>query len=184
MTGTLDEWVQLGRLDIALLYDHKAFANIDLMEVGDEDLMLMAGHGSPILRRAEVAFSELQSLPIVLPSKQHVLRNVIERIAARENIVPNVTVDCDSLTGIIQLVRAGYMTVLPHFALRDEINRGEVGAIPVINPTPSWRMSLVVSQRTINARSSQVVSKTLIEIIQSLIADGTWRARADARALT
>jgi LysR family nitrogen assimilation transcriptional regulator len=25
MSGTLDEWIQSGRLDVALLYDHKAF---------------------------------------------------------------------------------------------------------------------------------------------------------------
>src|SRR5450755_830164 len=89
----------------------KAFANIDLIEIMLEDLMLMAGKGNPILQRAQISFSELHTLPIVLPSNQHVIRNLIEQLAARENIVPNVVIDCDSLPGIIDLVRNGYMTV-------------------------------------------------------------------------
>jgi LysR family nitrogen assimilation transcriptional regulator len=178
LSGTLDEWVQAGRLDVALLYDNKAFANIDLTDVMLEDLMLIANVRDPILRRGEISFSELQALPLVLPSKQHVLRNLIERLSARENITPNVAIDCDSLTGMIELVRRGYMTVLPHFALLDEIERKEVGAIPILNPTPSWRLSVVVSQRTINMRSAQVIAETLIEMIKSLVADGTWRHRS------
>jgi LysR family nitrogen assimilation transcriptional regulator len=177
MTGTLDEWVQLGRLDVALLYDHKAFANIDPTEIMLEDLMLMAGKGNPILQRAQISFSELQALPIVLPSNQHVIRNLIERLAARENIVPNVVIDCDSLPGIIDLVRNGYMTVMPHFAMLEEINRNEVGAVAITNPTPFWRLSTIVSQRTINSRSAQFVAKTLVETIRTLVADGTWQAR-------
>jgi LysR family nitrogen assimilation transcriptional regulator len=177
MTGTLDEWVQLGRLDVALLYDHKAFANIDLTEIMLEDLMLVAGKGNPILQRAQISFSELQTLPIVLPSNQHVIRNLIEQLAARENIVPNVVIDCDSLPGIIDLVRNGYMTVMPHFAMLEEINRNEVGAVAITNPTPFWRLSTIVSQRTINSRSAQVVAKTLVETIQAMVADGTWQVR-------
>lgn len=180
MTGTLDEWVQLGRLDVALLYDHKAFANIEPTEIMLEDLMLMANKGNPILQRAAISFSELQALPIVLTSNQHVLRNLVERLAARENIVPNVVIDCDSLPGIIQLVRNGYMTVMPHFAMLEEINRDEIGAIPITNPTPFWRLSTIVSQRTINAKSAQVVAKTLVETIQSMVADGIWQARLNA----
>ena len=177
MTGTLDEWVQLGRLDVALLYDHKAFANIDPTEIMLEDLMLMAGKGNPILQRAQISFSELQTLPIVLPSNQHVIRNLIEQLAARENIVLNVVIDCDSLPGIIDLVRNGYMTVMPHFAMLEEINRNEVGAVAITNPTPFWRLSTIVSKRTINFRSAQVVAKTLVETIQAMVADGTWQAR-------
>jgi DNA-binding transcriptional LysR family regulator len=112
-----------------------------------------------------------------LPSNQHVIRNLIERLAARENIVPNVVIDCDSLPGIIDLVRNGYMTVMPHFAMLEEINRNEVGAVAITNPTPFWRLSTIVSQRTINSRSAQVVAKTLVETIQALVADGTWQAR-------
>jgi hypothetical protein len=69
------------------------------------------------------------------------------------------------------------MTIMPHFAMLDEIKREEVGTVPITDPTPSWRLSAVVSQRTINIRSSEVVAQTLVEIIRSKIKLGIWKAR-------
>lgn len=177
MTGTLDEWVQLGRVDIALLYDHKTIAHTALHNIATEDLMLIADTSNPILQRKFVRFSELQNLPIVLPGKQHVLRNLIERIAAREGITPNIVIESDSLTAITRLVTAGYLTIMPHFAMLDEIARNEIGVVPITDPTPSWRLSAVISQRTINIRASETVVEILIELIQSMIKKGIWKAR-------
>mgnify|MGYP000209188403 CR=1 FL=1 len=180
MTGTLDEWVQLGRLDVALLYDHKAFENVAWTEMMVEDLMLVARTADPILKRRSVRFSELESFPIVLPGAAHVLRNIIDHIAAREGIKPNVVIESDSLTAISQLVKSGYMTIMPHFAMVDEIKRGEMNAIRITNPTPSWRMSVVVSKRTINAQSSEAVAGILAEVIHSMVKSGVWKAKLRA----
>lgn len=180
MTGTLDEWVQLGRLDVALLYDHKAFENVAWTEMMVEDLMLVARTADPILKRRSVRFSELKSFPIVLPGAAHVLRNIIDHIAAREGIKPNVVIESDSLTAISQLVKSGYMTIMPHFAMADEIKRGEMNAIRITNPTPSWRMSVVVSKRTINAQSSEAVAGVLAEVIHSMVKSGVWKAKLRA----
>ena len=180
MTGTLDEWVQLGRLDVALLYDHKAFENVAWTEMMVEELMLVARTADPILKRRSVRFSELESFPIVLPGAAHVLRNIIDHIAAREGIKPNVVIESDSLTAISQLVKSGYMTIMPHFAMVDEIKRGEMNAIRITNPTPSWRMSVVVSKRTINAQSSEAVAGILAEVIHSMAKSGVWKAKLRA----
>lgn len=176
MTGTLDEWVQLGRLDVALLYDHKAFENVAWTEMMIEDLMLVAGCADPIVKRSHVRFVELETFPIVLPGTNHVLRNIIDHTGARLGIKPNVVIDSDSLTAISQLVRCGYMTIMPHFAMLDEINRGEMQAIPITDPTPSWRLSVVVSQRTINTRASEAVAGALAEVIHSMVDRGIWQA--------
>ena len=177
MTGTLDEWVQLGRLDVALLYDHKAFENVAWTEMMVEDLMLIVAPGNPILNRSAISFEEISSLPLVLPGKTHVLRYVIERISARLGIELNVAIESDSLTAITKLVALGYTTIMPHFAMVDEIVRGEMGAVSIVDPTPSWRMSVVVSKRTINERSSKAVATTLAEEIRTMVESGVWKAR-------
>ncbi len=177
MTGTLDEWTQLGRLDVALLYDHKAFENVAWTEMMVEDLMLVAKSDDPIFKKRYVRFSELQTIPLVLPGVAHVLRNVIDHIGARQGVKPNVVMDSDSLTAISQMVRNGYKTIMPHFAMREEINRGEMNAVPIIHPTPSWCMSVVVSKRTVNARSSEAVAGILAEVIHTMVKTGTWKAK-------
>lgn len=180
MTGTLDEWLQLGRLDVALLYNHKAFEHVAWTEMMAEDLLLIVSSSNPLVRRKSVPFRSLENMRIVLPGRPHVLRLVIERIAARANANVSTIVDSDSLTAIIQLVRLGYVTILPHFAVADEIARGEMVAIPLVNPVPSWRLSVVVSQRTINLRASEVVATSLAEVIRSMVQSGVWKAKLRA----
>lgn len=179
MTGSLDEWIQKGRLDVALLYNHRAFEHVAWTEMMGEDLMLMVPAASRWAERAAIAFSDCASLPLVLPGRPNVLRTVIEQIAARLDVKLRAA-DCDSLPAIRQLVRAGSATIMPHFAMSEEIDRGEMAAVPIVDPCPSWRLSVVVSQRTLNLRASEVVAEVLAQVIAELVESGHWRARLRA----
>ncbi len=150
MTGSLDEWVQTGRLDVALLYDHKAFEDIVASEVMIEELMLIVAAGHPLAGARAVKFADLAGLSIVLPARPHVIRGVVEQTGARASLPVDVAVNCDSLAGIVQLVRHGHATLFPSFAMSEEIARGEFVAVPVIHPTPSWRLSIVLSKKSSN----------------------------------
>jgi DNA-binding transcriptional LysR family regulator len=179
MTGTLDEWIQSGRLDVALLYDHKAFEHVAWTEMMIEDLMFIVPAGHSLAARHEISFRQVfqQALPVVLPGRPNVLRAVIEQIAARNDVTPTAT-DCESLPAIAELVRArAFAAIMPHFAFAAEIERGEMVAIPIVDPTPSWRLSVVVSQRTLNARGSEAVAEILASVIAGLVERSIWRAR-------
>lgn len=177
MTGTLDELLQSGRLDVALLYDHRAFEHVAWTEMMVEDLMLIVPAESDLAVRRTITFAELGDFNFVVPGHTHVIRNVLESFAAKAGVKLNVTVNCDSLQGIIQLVRSGHYTIFPHFGLAEEINRGEFIAIEIIEPTPSWRLSVVVSRRTVNYRASDGVATVLANEIKSMVDSGAWRAR-------
>lgn len=176
MTGSLDEWIQMGRLDVALLYDHRAYAHVAWTEMMVESLMLIARRDLGHTLTEEVAFRDLQQRDLVLPGAPNILRNLLERLAARSEVALSVT-DCDSLPGIRQLVLAGSLTIMPHFALAEEIERGEMVAIPIVDPSPSWRLSVVVSRRTVNPRASEVVAEVMADVIAELVETGAWKAR-------
>jgi LysR family nitrogen assimilation transcriptional regulator len=177
MTGYLDELIQAGRLDVALLYDHRAFEHVAWTEMMREDLMLFVAANSPIAKRRSIPFRKLFDFPVVLPGRPNVLRIVIEQLAARHDIALKVR-DCDSLPAIAKLVcEARFAAIMPHFAFVDEIARGEMVAIPIVNPTPSWTLSVVVSQRTMHSRASEAVARVMAEIIGDMVKRGQWRAR-------
>ncbi len=177
MTGYLDEFIQAGRLDVALLYDHTAFEHVAWTEMMVEDLMLFVPPQSALTREAAIGFKSIFSLPLVLPGRPNVLRNVVEQLAARHDVACRA-VDCDSLPAIVQLIRqAGHVAIMPHFAFTEEIARGEVVAIPIVDPTPSWRLSVVVSQRTMNMRGAEAVAEVLADVMADMVANKTWRAR-------
>jgi LysR family nitrogen assimilation transcriptional regulator len=69
------------------------------------------------------------------------------------------------------------MSVMPHFAFTDEILRGDMVAIPIVDPVPSWTLAVVVSQRTMNARGSEAVARIMADLIADMVQQGTWRAR-------
>ncbi|OYW58041.1 MAG: hypothetical protein B7Z30_09940 [Rhizobiales bacterium 12-68-15] len=122
-------------------------------------------------------FRRLADLPIVLPGRPNVLRTVMEQFAARcdTRLAP---FDCDSLPAIVKLIcRSGHAAVMPHFAFTEEMARGLMVALPIVDPTPSWRLSVVVSQRTINPRGSGAVAQVLAEVIAALVQQDVWRAR-------
>lgn len=178
MTGFLDELIQAGRLDVALLYNHKAFEHVAWTEMMTEELMLFVSSNSPLARRKTISFRKVfEGDHVVLPGRPNVLRVVIEQLAARHDIALTVK-DCDSLPAIAKLVcEANYTAVMPHFAFMDEITRGEMVPIPITDPVPSWTLAVVVSQRTMNSRGSEAVARIMADLIANMVDQGTWRAR-------
>lgn len=177
MTSYLDDHVQAGRLDVALLYDHKAFEHVAWTEMMIEELMLFAPPDHPIVQAGSISFRNLFELPLVLPGAPNVLRTVIEQFAARHDVVPSAMA-CDSLPAIARMIRdRRALAVMPHFAFTDEMERGEMVAVSILDPTPSWRLSVVVSQRTMNPRGSEAVAQVMADVIGELVSAGTWRAR-------
>lgn len=176
MSGGLAEWVQSGRLDVALLYNHRAFDHVAWTEMMAEDLMLIVPADSEYADYSQISFNDLADFELVLPGPTNVLRIVLESFAARVGVHLNVKIDCDSLQAIGQLVRSGHCTIFPHFGMSEELSRGEFIAIKIVDPIPSWRLSVVVSERTVNYRTSDAVSTVLANEIKSMVDSGIWHA--------
>jgi LysR family nitrogen assimilation transcriptional regulator len=177
MTAGLDEWIESGKLDVALLYDHKAYANVAWTEMMLEELMLIVPVTSALFGIEKIPFRELEHIPLVLPGPSNVLRTVIERHFARLDMELNVAMDCDSLPAITQLVRNGHCTIMPHFAMAFEIAAGQLSAVAIVDPVPSWRLSVVLSKRTLNTRASEAVAELLARTIRTMLQQGLWRGR-------
>jgi len=83
-TGQLEEWLDQGKIDIAVLfhYGRGIPANQDLL--AKVDACLISGPGNRLTRHATVEFEKLDGLPLVLPSSPNALRATLETIC-RQN---------------------------------------------------------------------------------------------------
>lgn len=178
MTGALGQQIEAGKVDVALIYNNKASENVAWTEMLAEDLMLVVDRTSRFANETEVEFDAVATLPLALPEKANVLRTVLEHHAAQRDIDLNVVFDCDSLSTLVLLVKSGYATILPHFAVSEEVDVGSLVAVPIVNPTPFWRLSVVTSKRTLNVPGAQAISQLMAKTIGSLVKAGTWRAKA------
>jgi LysR family nitrogen assimilation transcriptional regulator len=177
MSGSLYEWAQSGRLDVVLSYESKSTESLLATELITEDLCLVLPSSHALSGETSIPFSKLATLQLVLPGLPHVIRQVIERNFVRTDLELRGVITCDSMAGIVQLVRDGYATLLPSFGVLDEIKRGEVCAVSIVDPTPSWRLSIVLCRKSTNSRAAKAVAGVLHHVASVLVDQGVWPAQ-------
>jgi LysR family nitrogen assimilation transcriptional regulator len=114
------EWLVIGRIDCAVVYNAAPAAAIDLLPVLDEPLYLVsarpAGAG-PV--GAPVTLAEVAEHELVIPSRPHSLRMLLETTLAGAGHKPRVGLEIESVPAILDLVeRQGVHAVLALNALR------------------------------------------------------------------
>lgn len=93
-SGTLIDAVGVGRLDAAVINKPRRPLTLKSEPIAEEELILV---NSPRHRAmpARVPFAELARLKLVLPTRQHGLRGIIESFAEAEDVhvAPSVEID-------------------------------------------------------------------------------------------
>lgn len=127
-SGALAEWLEAGRIDVAVLYDVRRSATLLVNPLLMEYLYLV--EAPPGLKRGATA--ELQELAMgsfVLASPENGMRKIVDKAAARLNIKMNITAELDSLDATKELVESGHTRgVLPLGAVHREVRAGRLMA--------------------------------------------------------
>jgi LysR family nitrogen assimilation transcriptional regulator len=134
MTGYLSEWLEQGRLDLAVLYNVRSSSRFLCDELLREDLYLVSERSLGKMA-ADITLDSISGVPLVLPSASHGLRKTIDDFFAKRGLVANVTVEVDSLVHLKALAIAGaHSTILPRAAVREELEKGLLRAQRIISP--------------------------------------------------
>ena len=176
MSGHILDWVNAERIELGCVYEVPDSTPLTVRPVLTEDLFLVTASDnwpSPIRNgRAEeaIAMSEVQNLPLVLPSRPHGAREVIERFAKANGIRLNVVTEIDSLPQIIAMVdRASAYTILPHAAVINQVAAGSVALVEITRPTIRRTAYLVRKRSRSVSRASVAVERVLSTIIREMI---------------
>jgi DNA-binding transcriptional LysR family regulator len=121
-------------------------------------------------------FAEMASLPLLLPSARHGLRNILERFAQEAGVSLNVTVEMDSYAALKDLVRHGYgCTVLPLAPIYEDVSAGRLVAVPICEPSPTRQLVLSYSSDRPVSRVAQLAGESLTGIMAEHVRRGIWR---------
>ena len=143
----------------------------------EEDLFLISSPESLTKKRATLPFSDLAKTRLIAPNKPHIFWDVIAALDNSLKLTPSVWFDAFSRGTVTKLCHKGYSYVLPRVAVADELKEGLLVAIPIVNPTPSVRISIEVSKNTRNPDAAQAVGDMLRHIVTDLVEKGEWNAR-------
>ncbi|MBB6122977.1 LysR family transcriptional regulator [Sphingobium subterraneum] len=177
MSGYIMEWIINERIELGCVYEVPDASQVSVQPILSEDLFLVTAPDNwdgAILPngRAEkpITLADVQSLPLVLPSRPHGAREVIERFAKSNGVRLDVVTEIDSLPQIIAMAdRASAYTILPHAAVINEVANGTLALVEIVKPTIRRTAYLIRKRSRSVTRASQVVEQELTTIIGEMI---------------
>ena len=141
--------VILGRLDLAVLYNAQAIADIELSPLFDEPLVLVQARQPGLLEDPPpppVSLLEVAQYPLVIPSRPNALRMHVETEMARQGLRPTIALEIDGVGAILDLVADGMgSAILSAHAVAGSVRPSAYLTRPIGQPRLMINVSLATS---------------------------------------
>ena len=175
LSGHLSEMLNARRLDLAVLFKTDGARRWSVLPLLDERLFVIAAKGLPGLKAGgPVRLSALRDLPLILPSGPHGLRSTLDTAFAAARVQPQVVAEIDSLTMLMDAVRAGLgATVQPGAA----IARVDAGCLTVrvVADRDASRANLLVSVSDDELSPAALAARVVLaDVARERVNQGHW----------
>lgn len=147
LSSYLTEWLMMGRIDAAILYDTAQSPLIDKRLLFTEELFLIGKQdASPGV--AQIRLAEIGNFPLVIPSRMHALRALVEAQAAEHGAKLNIALEVDAVSSILDLVHEGCgYAVLSRNAIARDPSKRQFSIIRIVSPTVVTRLTIATSKQ-------------------------------------
>ena len=169
LSAQMQEWLLLGRLDVALLYSPPVNPQLEFERVRASDVYLIGAAGKRGARlTATVRLADLPQYPLIIPSRPNVFRNLIESECARHGVRLDVLLEIDSINAVLDLVERGIgYAVLTRDALEGHPGVRALTAARIISPAISTPLVIATAAQ----RPLSSLARHTIALIKSELAE-------------
>ncbi|MFK7996929.1 MAG: nitrogen assimilation transcriptional regulator NAC [Granulosicoccus sp.] len=167
--GIISEMVLAGKMDIALIYDPGSIPGLSFEPVQTEELYFVTAE--PVnCEGGEVALSEVVTHQLILPSRIHTLRQVIDLALSRADLESKVVMHTESISMLAGAMGEGLgSTILPRPAALAICQRlPEAKSYRIFNPKMEVNMAICVSKQLPLSEPAMVVRTRLTELVQQI----------------
>ena len=180
-TDALVQGVASGQLDAAIVNRPRRLA-LDAQPVLDEDFVLATGSKHRLLP-AKVPLRDAAKLRLVLPTRQHGLRAMLEGFADAAGVQLACTLEVDSMSAIVHTVEHGeFATILPRTALRSKLADGSLLGHQVVRPVLVRRLICVSHPRRPIPPPAAALLEVLVRSIRARDDSGPASSTAKRRS--
>lgn len=167
------EWVVVGRADLGVLYNPARSPAVELLPLLEEDLCLIGPRSAG--RKSAVRLRDLPDYPLIIPSRPHAIRTLVEDRLATMGLRPQVALEIDAIGAILELVAEGqgYAVLSPRAVQSAEVGRKLV-ARPIAQPALRSSLAMAVSAQ----RPARPVQAAAAELVREMLAQPPARGRA------
>ena len=162
------EWLNVGRVDCALVYNAPASPTVDLSPLLDDQLFLIGPRPAKAARKARksVTLAEIADYPLIIPSRPHSIRMSVENALAGVERKIRVAHEIECIPAVIDLVRQGHgFAVLPFNAVQSTPWGDEVSVKPIVAPVLKTSLSLATAAH----RPKSPLMRKAIEVIRDIV---------------
>ena len=177
LTASMHEWLLLGRLDLAMLYNPPPNPQLEYERVWSEDLYLISSAAAGKKLPRTVRMPDLGRYPLIIPSRSHAVRSLIETECGRQNVTLDIALEIDSIVSVLDLVERGFgYAILSRNAIRGRPESGTLVATRIVNPGITSHAVIATSSQ----RPLTTLARLTIGLIKSEIAGDIFRFRDGA----
>ncbi len=120
LSTVLHEWLMMGRVEVALLFNPVHRAELELLPLYSEELVLVGPKTAHPAQPQSIALAQLSRYPLILPQMPNATRAVVETAMKHAHMPLNISVEVDTTQNILELIagRMGY-GIMPRTAVRN-----------------------------------------------------------------
>jgi LysR family nitrogen assimilation transcriptional regulator len=126
-SATLTDWVAAGQIEAAVINNPRRHRALEVEHIADEDMVLITAAGSSVPVPPKLTLGQVQTLGLglVLPTRNHGLRAVLDDVAQGEKVELTPLFEVDSLATIVKLVASSQLaTILPRIVAHQGVADG------------------------------------------------------------
>jgi len=173
---TMLEWVLAGQLDLAIVNARQRGGAPPMQHILDEEMMLAHATSADWTLPKQVSFAAVRKLDLVIPSRRHGLRRILDETAANAGFALSPRLEMDTLPAICGIIASTNMaTILPGIALRAALEAGTIRAHR-LRPALTRSIAWVGNPRRVMSSAMQSVMEIISDDLKTA-ADAASRLR-------
>jgi len=175
-SGHVLEWLTTGRIDVAVLYNAPRTSALATYPLLTDELFLLGPASDPAQAgEGPVPASRLAEIPLILPSRPHGLRVLVDDFLAGAGVTPNVQVEIDAMHSTLSLVESGMgYTILSYSPVHDAIDGGRIRFWQVVDPKMTRSLVVATSTQRPITKAARALVGFVRRQVDSLVAEGRW----------
>ena len=168
-TNNIEEWLSDGRCELAVLSRAASPRYAESTRLFSLPMYLVAEPHNPLMQKARISFAAAARLPLVMSAAPNGGRILLEEEARRQELPLNVVQDVNSFYLIKRIVRKlPVYTITTFTSVEEELQKGELGGIPVVQPTIRQTFYLCVAARRMPTNAVKTVKSLILDWAQQM----------------
>ncbi|WP_027793885.1 LysR family transcriptional regulator [Paraburkholderia acidipaludis] len=175
-SGHVLDWLMTGAIDVAILYNAPRLRALATDPLLTDEIFLLGPASDPAgVGDGAVAAKRLADLPMILPSRPHSLRVMLDRVLAKADLAANPKLEINAMPSTLHLVEAGFgYTILSYSCVHQLVVDGRIRCWRIVQPTMTRSLVMATSTQRPVTRVARMLMRMAHRQIERLIDDGHW----------